>query len=42
VDLGKILSSLIKGGGHPNAAGGVISKEDFDNFKINVLKHLKK
>ena len=42
VDLGKLLSSLVKGGGHPNAAGGVVSKEDFNKFKVDFLKSLKK
>jgi single-stranded DNA-specific DHH superfamily exonuclease len=41
VDLGKLLGSLIKGGGHPNAAGGVVSKENLDKFKVDFLNSLK-
>jgi len=39
-DLGKLLSSLVNGGGHPNAAGGVVSKDNFDKFKEKVLSSL--
>lgn len=41
IHLGKLMEKTCGGGGHRNAAGGLIKKSDLEDFKNRVMKELK-
>jgi oligoribonuclease NrnB/cAMP/cGMP phosphodiesterase (DHH superfamily) len=40
VHLGKLMEKLVGGGGHRNAAGGIVAKNDLKPLKKRILKEL--
>jgi oligoribonuclease NrnB/cAMP/cGMP phosphodiesterase (DHH superfamily) len=41
VHLGEMMEKLVGGGGHRNAAGGIVAKRDLKPLKKRILKELK-